>query len=266
MSNHIITLDTPLGANHVLNLIGGGDNKDGMLSRLADVLHAVDAGAYAGKLRVKVGATSAVGTITFASFADADTITVNGTVLTGKTSPVGTAQFAVGASNEACSNNAVAKINASALAKIGGTVGASRRGTVLLNGFVDGDTVTVQGYVFTGKNTPTDGNQQQFMIGGSDSLTAENLKNALATFQPTKTLTVTRSAATLTVNFYGSLTLAASAHATVSSDIVVITAIVPGQIGNLCTLAISAHGSVVAPTGGAEGTMYTESKNYNLVV
>lgn len=266
MSNHLITIDSPLGANHVKGVVLGGDSKDGFLSAIGELIHAIDGGIYSAKCRVKIGAASAAGTITFAAFADADTITLNGVVLTGKTSPSGASQFAVGASNEACSNNCVAKINASALDKIVGCFGASRRGTVLLNGFVDSDTVTVQGFVFTGKTTPTDGNQQQFRIGGTDAITAENLKNAVQSFQPTKTLTVTRSSATLTFNFYGSLTLAASAHATVASDTVVVTSIVPGQIGNLQTLAISAHGSVVAFAGGLEGTMYTENKNYNLVV
>lgn len=54
----------------------------------------------------------ASGTITFSSFADSDTITINGTVLTGKTSPSGASQFAVGASNSACATNAAACINA----------------------------------------------------------------------------------------------------------------------------------------------------------
>jgi phage tail sheath gpL-like len=55
---------------------------------------------------------AASGTITFASFANNDTITVNGVTLTGKTTPTLATEFAVGASNAACAINAAACINA----------------------------------------------------------------------------------------------------------------------------------------------------------
>jgi len=268
MSNHIVVIDTSLGADHVLNLVGGGDDKGGMLPRVGQILEAVDGGAYSGKVRVKVGGTQASGTITFASFVEDDTVTINGVVMTGKDAPSGDVQFETGVSDQSTANSLVSKVNASATAKLVGTVGATRRATVILSGFVEDDTVTVQGYVFTAKNSPTEGNKQQFTVGPSDAVTAENLMLAIKAHQSTNTITVTRSSATLTLNFYGSLTLTSSAHSTAASDIVVVTCVVPGTIGNLCTLAISANGSVsgAALTGGLEGTAYTYSKNRDLVV
>lgn len=75
-------------------------------------------GAAEGNKSVNIicqsGGVQASGTITFASFADSDTITVNGVTLTGKTTPTLATEFAVGASNSECATNAAACINASA--------------------------------------------------------------------------------------------------------------------------------------------------------
>lgn len=226
------------------------------IDRLGDLIKSVSISALNAKIRLNVGAVRAVGTITFASFADADTITINGVVFTGKTSNPGTNEFLVGASNEACANNARAAINASTTAKIPGVVKATRRGTITLSSFVTTDTLTVNGVVFTGKTTPADGSKVEFAIGGSDTLTAANAAKVINDFFGSDAFAVTSAAAVLTFNNDGNLTLAASAHATVASAIVVVNSIIPGTIGNLCTLAISAHGSVSAAAlaGGTEGT------------
>jgi len=243
----------------------------GFIARLAQYFDALAGGSKSGKVRVNTGAAQATGTITFSSFADADTVTLNGVTLTGKTSPSGASQWAVGSSDEACANNLVAKINASALDKIVGCLDASRRATVLLSSFVDGDTVTVGGVVFTGKTTPDAGVREQFQIGLTDAVTAAALCDAinrsLKLAKEAPNLVATVSSATVTLNYRGSLTVTNSAHATVASKIVVITCPIPGQIGNLCTLAISAHGSVSAANlaSGTEGTETIFAKNSNLV-
>jgi phage tail sheath gpL-like len=93
-------------------------------------------------------------------------------------------------------------------------------GTITLSSFVEDDTVTVNGTLLTGKNSPS--GSAQFAIGASDTLTAVAL------------------AACINAN----TTLNKQVVATSSGAVVTITALVPGAFGNLGTLAISAHGSV----------------------
>lgn len=83
-----------------------------LLSAMGQYIERLVSGVTASKVYVSPNAVQASGTITFASFADGDTITINGTTLTGKTSPSGSSQFAVGGSNSACATNAAACINA----------------------------------------------------------------------------------------------------------------------------------------------------------
>lgn len=93
-------------------------------------------------------------------------------------------------------------------------------GTITLSSFVDADTVTINGTLLTGKNSPS--GSAEFLIGLTDTLTAVNL------------------AACVNAN----TTLNKQVVATSSGAVVTITALVPGAFGNLGTLAISAHGSV----------------------
>lgn len=269
MSTHRITLDTKLNGQSLSDILFLTQDDNNALTRVAGFFNSIAAGMHTAAIRFNINAVQAVGTITFSSFADADTVTVNGIALTGKTSPSGASQWAIGSTDEACANNFCAKINASALASIIGVVGASRRATVALSSFVSGDTVTINSVVFTGQTTPTAGNPQQFMIGSTDAITANNLMAAINNFTGSglSGITVTISSATLTLNFNGTLTVANSAHATVTSTIAAITCLTPGTIGNLCTLAISAHGSAVTPVGGTEGTqtVYQENFTYSLL-
>lgn len=244
------------------------------IQRLAEfILKQVDGKS---KIRLNTGAVQAEGQVAFDSFAADDTVTVNGAVFTGKASPSGAAQFAVGASDEACANNFYEKIKASAVDKIVGVVVPFRRGTVLLSSFVTTDTITVNGLVFTGKTSPDASVPTEFGIGTTDAITAENLLNAilrcqaLSAYEPylgVRLLSVTRSTATLTIDMDRSMTLAASAHATVDNDMVQIRATVGGQAGNLCTLAISARGSVSGAnlTGGTEGTETIFAQNRSIL-
>lgn len=256
-----ISIYTTLAKEADQGLISRVGNTKGTLGMLAEFIMAIAGGLRAGKVRVNTGAVQAEGALAFASFADADTVTINGVVLTGKTSPSGASQFAVGASDEACANNLYTLLKASALDKIVGVVVPYRRGTILLSSFADGDTVTINGLVFTGKTTPDDADPRQFLIGGTDSKTAEFLLQAInkckalyPTYLGKELIAASRATATLTIDMDRAMTFANSAHATLSNKIVQIRSIVGGQIGNLMTLAISAHGSKTDPTGGTEGT------------
>ena len=224
------------------------------IARIARLLEEIAGGVRPAKLYLNTGAVQAAGLVTFASFVEDDTVTINGVLFTGKGTPSGTNQWAVGASDEACRNNLITKLLASTLDKIVGVVKPSARGTIALSSFAAADYVTINGVVFTCSATPTGANQ--FLLGSDDSATAQYLLNAIAANPDTRVagITVTRSTSTLTFNYDGVMTLAASAHATVADKVIVITSIVGGQIGNLMTLAISAHGSKSDPAAGTEGT------------
>lgn len=210
------------------------------------------------QMKVNVGGVKATNRATFASFVNNDTLTVNGVTITGKTSPAANTEFAVGASNEAAANNFRTCINACTSAKIAGTLKAVRVATHTLSGFVNADTITINGVIFTGKTTPTDANLH-FAIGATDTITAANLAALLSRDDcpvAIKGIVATSAAAVLTLSFDGTLTTTASAHSTVASDKVDLNAVVPGTLGNLYTLAISAHGSVTGANfaSGTEGT------------
>jgi hypothetical protein len=248
--------DNAVTTGNKLNLVGTTQGFQGIERWFGRVV----AGAISARARVDIGPTKAYNQITFASFADSDTVTINGVALTAKTSPSGASQWAVGADDFACSNNLVAKINASALAYIAGTVYAYRKATVAFSSFVTTNYVTVNGKVFTGKTTPS--GDYEFAIGGSNTVTCQNFVrciNAIKDKWPTlqNIRTVTESAGTATILCDGSLTAAISAHGTVAAKYVVLESIVGGYIGNMLTLAISARGSVTGANfaGGVDGTL-----------
>lgn len=256
----VATPDPKEADQAVLSFTAG--NRSGV-ERIANFFNSIVTGLRTAKVRLNTGAVQAEGQVAFDSFVQDDTVTVNGVVFTGRNSPSTTVQFAVGASDEACANNFYEKIKASAEDKIAGVVVPYRRGTVLLSSFANDDTITINGLVFTGKTTPSASDPRQFAIGGSDAKTAENLLVAInkckalyPSYLGENLLSVSRSTATLTIDMDRSMTLAASAHATLDNDMVRILCATGGQIGNLCTLAISAHGSVSAANlaGGTEGT------------
>lgn len=265
MSTHRISIDTTESGASVIDLLALDTNDDFTPARLAAYIEAF-VSIKTGKIRTNLNAVQASGTITFSSFADADTVTLNGITFTGKTSPSGAQQWAVGASDEACANNFIAKINASAVNLIVGCMAASRRATVTLSSMVDGDTVTVNNHIFTAKNTPDPGVRNQFGVGSTDTITAANLAASINRSISYLVAGVVATSATtvVTINYLGTLTVASSAHATVASNIAVMVCIIGGQLGNLSSLAISAHGSVSGAllTGGTEGTENIYSQNY----
>lgn len=105
-------------------------------------------------------------------------------------------------------------------------------GTVTLASMVATDTITVNGVVFTCETSGATGNQ--FNVGGTDTITAAN--------------------AAVAIN--ASVTAKVAGYVTASSVGVVltVTAVQPGLSGNMFTLAVSAHGTAVQPTGGSVGT------------
>ena len=226
-------------------------------------------GSISARARFDIGPTKAYNQITFASFADSDYITINGVVLTAKTSPSGTAQWAVGASDYACADNLVAKINASALAYIANTVYAYRKATLAFSSFVTTNYVTINGVVFTGKTTPT--TDFDFGIGANNTATCQNfvrcinqIKEKFPSLQSIRT--VTESAGTATILCDGSLSVAISAHGTAAMKYVVLESVVGGYIGNMLTLAITARGTVTGANfaGGVDGTLLDIKKGISV--
>lgn len=102
-------------------------------------------------------------------------------------------------------------------------------GTITLSSHVATDTVTISGVTLT---ADTD-----YDVGGDDSETADNLAAAILA----------------DTDLDGLVT------ATAASGVVTVTALVPGELGNAVTLAISAHGSVSAArmAGGTNGDTET---------
>jgi hypothetical protein len=111
-------------------------------------------------------------------------------------------------------------------------------GTITLSAHVATDTVTVNGITFTAVASGATGNQ--YNIGGSDTITGDNL------------------AAALNAN----VTLAAMILASNALGVVTISSLHPGAIGNAVTIAISAHGTASGArlTGGTNGD--TETTHY----
>jgi len=112
-------------------------------------------------------------------------------------------------------------------------------GTVTLTSHIATNTVTINGVVFTCVASGATGNQYNV---GTDTVTAANLAAA--------------------INASVSAAIAGLVTATSSGTVVTITAVTPGLLGNLITLAISANGSVSGAnaTGGTQGSI--TSTNY----
>lgn len=126
--------------------------------------------------------------------------------------------------------------------------GVAAFNTITLSSFVAADTITINGVVFTGSDTAT--TNVQIKTGGSDTTVAAALVNLLNGIGGSG-LSVTPPA-----KINGVVT------ATNVAGVITLTALEPGSIGNLYTLAISAHGSVTAAVfaGGTEGTITNLAK------
>lgn len=105
-----------------------------------------------------------------------------------------------------------------------GTTAIQATGTVTLSSMVATDTITINGAVFTCEASGATGNQ--FNVGGTDTITAANAAAA--------------------INASATNNVSQVVKATSSGAVITVTAITPGYVGNMSTLAISAHGSVSA--------------------
>jgi len=108
---------------------------------------------------------------------------------------------------------------------------AKASGTITLASFVQNDTITINGVGFTGKDSPAAA--AEFQTGVSDTSTAASFAS------------VANSNATL-----DGMVIVTSA-----TTVITITALVPGELGNAVTTAISAHGTAAGArlTGGTNG-------------
>lgn len=104
-------------------------------------------------------------------------------------------------------------------------------GTITFSSLANNDTITVAGLVLTAKTSGATGDQ--FNLGADDTAAAANAAAAINANAATDGLVVASSAL----------------------GVVTVTALVPGELGNLVGLAISAHGSVSGAllTGGTNG-------------
>jgi hypothetical protein len=114
--------------------------------------------------------------------------------------------------------------------------GVQASGTVTFSSIAAADTVTINGVIFTASASPT--TNIQFLVTGGDTVAAAALAAKInASTAPNKIVNVV--------------------SATSALGVITLTFLETGQIGNLGTLAISAHGSVsgINFTGGTDGTV-----------
>ena len=117
--------------------------------------------------------------------------------------------------------------------------GAQAAGVITFSSIANNDTITINGTVFTAKTSGATGNQ--FNLGVSDTTAAANAAAA-----------INASATALVSN---------NVVATSAGALLTLTAKEQGTMGNLMTLAISAHGSVsTAVAGGTDGTVTALAK------
>lgn len=118
--------------------------------------------------------------------------------------------------------------------------GVQASGTITFSSIAAADTVTINGVIFTGTNGTPSGNQ--FKTGVTDTASATSLAAAIN--------------ASTTGN------IASTVTATSALGVTTVTMAESGLIGNLGTLAISAHGSVSGANmaGGTNGTLVALAK------
>lgn len=109
---------------------------------------------------------------------------------------------------------------------------AKASGTITLSSFVATDIVTVNGIAFTCKASGATG-LTEFNVGGDDTASAVSLASILNAHTTLDGMIIASSAL----------------------SVVTVSALVPGEMGNALTIAISAHGSVSGArlTGGTNG-------------
>lgn len=219
-------------------------------SDLAPFFKGIAGGTTNANITMIGGSVSAEGDVTFDKFVEDDTVTVNGVIFTGKDAPSGDQEFLIGADDSETRDNFLVKINSSSLAKIVNIILAKSVGSTVLNSVINGNTLTIGEKVFTAKTTPV--YSTDFLVGPTDESTAQNLAAVLSMFFPSAIITVKRD--TISFIHESGVSITGSGTFAITNNIGGLYSIMPGQIGNLCTLAISAHGSVTAFSGGTDGT------------
>ena len=172
-ATHRIRIQTSESSASLQNDINSISENQNAVGRLGGFISSLGGGNKDGSIVWNLGAVQASGYITFASFAAADTITLNGVTVTGDDTPTGQVQIETGTSDENTANSALAVINANTTAKIVGCLGMKRQGTCTVSAMVADDTVTVNGIVFTCKASPS--GIYEFKLGSTDTLTGANL-------------------------------------------------------------------------------------------
>ena len=126
--------------------------------------------------------------------------------------------------------------------------GVADYNTITLSSFVAADTITINGVVFTGSDTAA--TNVQIKTGGTDTTIATALVNLL------NGIGGSGLAVTPPAKVNGVVT------GTSASGVITLTALEPGAVGNLYTLAISGHGSVTGANfaGGTDGTITNIAK------
>lgn len=263
-SSHRIIVNSVLSAATLEGKISPQNNKRQMLENIGQYFMNVAQGNETAKINIHGSGVLATNLITLSSHVATDYLTLNGVTLTCVASGATptSVQYKEGASDEATANNIYTMIEACTTAKILGIIKAYRRATIAFSSFVSTDYLTINGVVFTGKTSPTSGNNYQFAIGATDTRTCANFVkclNASTDNYVAKIVSATASSGTATIIYDGELTVAASAHATVASKGIKLDCMLPGAVGNLCTLAISAHGTVTGANfaSGSDGNEYT---------
>ena len=186
--------------------------------------------------------------LNFSSFVEDDYVTINGVVFTGKNTPSGDNQFGIGASDEETRNNLLSVLLISELPKIYGVISPMSLCTIQLTSVVAGNSLVVNGVTFTASASPS--SSTEFFVSPTDNDTAKNLHKVLSSYFPEATISVSTN--TITAITVSELIVSGSVTFTINDKSLFLNCSIPGTIGNLCTLEISAHGSVDSAnfTGG----------------
>jgi hypothetical protein len=206
------------------------------------------------------GTANANGTVTCASVSAADTVTLNGQVLTAVAGAAAANQFSIDGNDIADATALAAAINASAQSLISGILRASNfAATIACASVAAGEWVEVAGHRLTAVAGTAGANQ--FSIAGSDTADGAALAAAINAVPALKDLVVaTAASGTVTIRQRppaptnavqlrksgAGLTLSGTALA--ATAVVLIGAVLKGKQGNANTLA-SSDGTRLAVSG-----------------
>jgi hypothetical protein len=205
------------------------------------------------------GITPAVGTVTCASAAAADTVSINGVAITAVSGAPAADQFDVSGSDIADATSLALGIRSSVTALVSNHVKATNlSGTITAATVLAGDTVTIDGVALRAKASGATVRPKEFSVGASNSACATNLAAAINAdpYLSTK-FYASAAAAVVTLHQLESTTarlLASSSGSRLAVVAIAATAVVLvwslylGNVGNIVTLA-SSNGGRLAVSG-----------------